>query len=42
MNKIIKSYLIKKLLLLISRHRYTSSEKIVILKLFQKLKIKND
>lgn len=42
MNKIIKSYLIKKLLLLISQHRYTSTEKIVILRLFQKLKFKNE
>ena len=42
MNKKINSYLIKKILGIISSHQYTSTEKLMISRLLNKLKLKNE
>ncbi len=42
MNHLTKSYFIKELLLEISKHQYTQSEKKMIFKLLNKIKFKNE
>lgn len=42
MNKKINSYLIKKILGAISQYQYTSTEKLMIYRLLNKLKLKNE
>ena len=42
MNKKINSYLIKKILGIISKRQYTSTEKLMISRLLNKLKLKNE